>query len=182
MERMVNTRMTWYLDKNNILKEKQAAFRRGRCTEEQITLIAQNIEDGFQEKRHTVVVWIDIWRKLLTTYRETVCYLNLRTEELVEQYLQNRKARVRTQNFKSRTQNMKHGVPQDGILSPTLFSMFMNDIQTIIPKGVNGALFADDMAIWATEEYTGTAQARLQPNSKQYASRLEKTNCEKSHP
>ncbi|GFS02424.1 RNA-directed DNA polymerase from mobile element jockey-like protein [Elysia marginata] len=64
-----------------------------------------------------------------------------------EQYLQNCNARVRTQNFKSRTQNMKHGVPQGGILSPTLFSMFMNDIQTIIPKGVYGAMYADDMAM-----------------------------------
>ncbi|GFS03623.1 RNA-directed DNA polymerase from mobile element jockey [Elysia marginata] len=79
-----------------------------------------------------------------------------------EQYLQNRKAKVRTQHFKSKTQNMKHGVPQGGISSPTFFSMFMNDIQTIIPKGVYGAIYADDMAIWATEEYTGTAQARLQ--------------------
>ncbi|GFR66187.1 RNA-directed DNA polymerase from mobile element jockey-like Protein [Elysia marginata] len=57
---------------------------------------------------------------------------------------------------------MKHGIPQGCILSPTLFSMFMNDIQTILPKGVYGAIYADDMAIWATEEFTGTAQAHLQ--------------------
>ncbi|GFR83857.1 RNA-directed DNA polymerase from mobile element jockey [Elysia marginata] len=130
----------------------------------------------------------------------------------IEQYLQNYKARAKTQHFKSRTQNMKHGVPQGGILSPTLFSMFMNDIQTILPKVVYGAMYADDMAIWATEEYTGTAHSRLQltldalrmwtekwlmkkilrkptsqlshyqPNSKQYALRLENTSCEKSHP
>ncbi|GFR63953.1 hypothetical protein ElyMa_005494900 [Elysia marginata] len=31
-----------------------------------------------------------------------------------------RKARVRTQHFKSRTQNMKHGVPQGGIVSNPL--------------------------------------------------------------
>ncbi|GFS23096.1 RNA-directed DNA polymerase from mobile element jockey [Elysia marginata] len=57
---------------------------------------------------------------------------------------------------------MKHGVPQGSILSETLFSMFMNDSQTIIPKGVYTAMYADDMAMWATDEYTGTAQARLQ--------------------
>ncbi|GFS13013.1 RNA-directed DNA polymerase from [Elysia marginata] len=160
--------MTWYLEKNNILVEEQAGFRRGRCTEDQITLIAQDIEDGFQEKRHTVVVWIDMAKAFDCVWRDGLLFklkdngISGNMFKWTEQYLQNRKARVRTQHFKSRTQNMKHGVPQDGILSPTLFSMFMNDIQTILPKGVYGAMYADDMAIWATEEYTGTAQARLQ--------------------
>ncbi|GFR60643.1 hypothetical protein ElyMa_005412600 [Elysia marginata] len=54
---------------------------------------------------------------------------------------------------------MKHGSPQGGILSPTLFSMLMNDIQTILPTGVYGAMYSDDMAIWATEKYTGTTQS-----------------------
>ncbi|GFR58143.1 RNA-directed DNA polymerase from mobile element jockey [Elysia marginata] len=34
--------------------------------------------------------------------------------------------------------------------------------QTIILKRVYGAMYANDMAIWATQEYTGTAQAHLQ--------------------
>ncbi|GFR96666.1 RNA-directed DNA polymerase from mobile element jockey [Elysia marginata] len=70
MERTVNTRMTWYLEKNNILVEEQAGFRRDRCTEDQIILIAQDIEDGFQEKRHTVVVWIDMAKAFDRVWRD----------------------------------------------------------------------------------------------------------------
>ncbi|GFR98958.1 RNA-directed DNA polymerase from [Elysia marginata] len=158
MERMVNTKMTWYLEKNNILVENQAGFRRGRCSEDQITLIAIDIEDGFQEKRHIVVVWIDM-AKAFDRVRRDGSLFKLKDNGISgnmfkwrEQYLQNRKATVRTQHFKSRTQNMKHGVPQGSILSPTLFSMFMNDIQIIPPKGVYGAMYGDDMAIWSTEE------------------------------
>ncbi|GFR73090.1 LINE-1 retrotransposable element ORF2 protein [Elysia marginata] len=44
MERMVNSRMTWHLEENNILVEEQAGFQRGSYTEDQITLIAQDIE------------------------------------------------------------------------------------------------------------------------------------------
>ncbi|GFR72998.1 RNA-directed DNA polymerase from [Elysia marginata] len=81
MERMVNTRMTWYLEKNYILVEEQTGFRRGRCTEDQITLIAQDIEDGFQEKTHTVVVWIDMAKAFDRIHGEMICYSNLRTVE-----------------------------------------------------------------------------------------------------
>ncbi|GFR69732.1 RNA-directed DNA polymerase from mobile element jockey [Elysia marginata] len=140
---MVNTRMTWYLEKNNILIEEQAGFR---STKAQITIIAQDIEDSFQEKRHTVVEWIDmekdfdrVWRNgLLFKLKDSGISGNI--FKWIEQFLQNRKARLITQNFKSRTQSMKHGVPQGGIFSTTLFSMFMNDIQTTILKGVYGAM------------------------------------------
>ena len=73
MERMVNTRLTWHLENKNILIEEQAGFRKGKCTEDQITLISQSIEDGFQEKKNTVAVWVDmekafdrVWKKGLS--------------------------------------------------------------------------------------------------------------------
>ena len=52
--------------------------------------------------------------------------------------------------------------PQGSVLSPTLFSIYINDVQKVISKGVNAALYADDLALWATEEYIGTAKTRLQ--------------------
>ena len=168
MERMINTRLMWYLEHNNILIEEQAGFRKGRCTEDQITLIAQEIEDGFQVKKHTVVVWVDmekafdrVWREGLL-YKLKDCGVCGNMYKWMGQYLHNRKARVRSQYHKSRSEDLRHGVPQGGILSPTLFTIFVNDIQSILPKGVQGALYADDMAMWTTEEHIGTAQIRLQ--------------------
>ncbi|GFR60641.1 RNA-directed DNA polymerase from [Elysia marginata] len=70
MERIVSTRMTWDLEKNNILIEEQAGLRRGRCIEDHITLIAQDIENGFQEKRHTVAVWIDMEKAFDRVWRD----------------------------------------------------------------------------------------------------------------
>ena len=59
MERIVNSRLPWFLESNNFLNEEQAGFRKGRSTEDQITYITQEIEDGFQEKKPTTVVWVD---------------------------------------------------------------------------------------------------------------------------
>ena len=59
IERLINSRLVWHLEKRNILIPKQAGFRHHRSTEDQVTYIAQHIEDGFQDKRHTLAVWID---------------------------------------------------------------------------------------------------------------------------
>ena len=60
LERMVNTRLTWHLERNNIYANEQAGFRQNLSTEDQVTYIAQKIEDGFQKKQHTLTVWIDM--------------------------------------------------------------------------------------------------------------------------
>ena len=80
----------------------------------------------------------------------------------ITEYLRDRKARVKIQDHTSRCHTLKEGVPQGSVLSPTLFSIYINDVQKTIPKGVNAALYADDLAIWTTEENIGTAKVRLQ--------------------
>ena len=40
MERLINTRLTWYLEKEQIITPKQAGFRQHRSTEDQVTYLA----------------------------------------------------------------------------------------------------------------------------------------------
>ena len=60
MERMINTRLIWYLESNGIISPEQAGFRQHHSTEDQVTYIAQKIEDGFQDKRQTLTIWLDM--------------------------------------------------------------------------------------------------------------------------
>ena len=57
---------------------------------------------------------------------------------------------------------LRQGVPQGGVLSPTLFIIFINDIVADLPKGINAALYADDLVLWSTEEHSTTATYRMQ--------------------
>ena len=65
LERMINTRLMWHLEENNHISPEQAAFRNNHSTEDQVTYLAQAIEDGFQEK--TSILWQSgsTWRKPL---------------------------------------------------------------------------------------------------------------------
>ena len=76
-------------------------------------------------------------------------------------YLQNRRARVKVNGHYGRKVLLRQGVPQGGVLSPTLFILFINDIVTELPKGVHAALYADDLVLWSTEEYASTASYRM---------------------
>ena len=47
-------------------------------------------------------------------------------------------------------------------LHTTLFLIFINDLVKQISHAVKCAMYADDLVMWCTEEYTTTAQIRLQ--------------------
>ncbi|GFS15506.1 RNA-directed DNA polymerase from mobile element jockey [Elysia marginata] len=168
MERMINKRLVWYLQKHNILMDEQAGFRQFRSTEDQVAYIAQTIEDGYQKQQHTVTVWVDmekafdiVWKKclILQMMQAGVSHNMLK---LIQNYLSQRTGRVNLQGRGSRQAIFKDGVPQGGVLSPTLFLVFMNSIQNIIRPHVKAALYADDLALICSEDSCGTAQVRLQ--------------------
>ena len=48
------------------------------------------------------------------------------------------------------------------MLSPTLFLVFIRDILHRMPKSIQVAIYADDLALWRSEEYITTANYRLQ--------------------
>jgi hypothetical protein len=56
----------------------------------------------------------------------------------------------------STLRNIKAGVPQGFVLSPTLYNLYINDIPQT--AGVNLALFADDTSLYATEHREGCSQ------------------------
>ena len=59
-------------------------------------------------------------------------------------------------------QKARQGVPQGGVLSPTIFLIFTKDIIDKLLMNVQGAIYAGDLALWCSEEYVSTANYRLQ--------------------
>ena len=57
---------------------------------------------------------------------------------------------------------LRHGVPQGGVISPTLFLVFINNLIKKFPSPVKCAMYADDLVLLSTEEYETTAKIRLQ--------------------
>ena len=168
MERLINTRLMWHLEDKKHITPEQVAFRQDRSTEHQIIYIAQAIEDAFQDKKHTLAIWIGLENAFDNVWKEGLelklhqCGVAGRMFKWIEQHMHNRKAKVQIKQHLSKKRTPRQGVPQGGVLSPGLFLIFILDILHRMPKNIQGAIYADDLALWSSEEYITIANYRLQ--------------------
>jgi len=59
MERIINTRLNWLLETNNIIANEQARFRIHRSTSERIATFSKFIKDVLENKRISTAVFVD---------------------------------------------------------------------------------------------------------------------------
>jgi len=69
MERMINKRLTWYLEDNQLLTNYQAGFRQGRSTTDHIVRLETFIRDTFINNQHLVAIFFDLEKAYDTTWK-----------------------------------------------------------------------------------------------------------------
>ena len=168
MERMVNKRLQFHLETNGLINQTQSGFRKHRSTEDQIAYLTQEIDNEFQEKKKTLAVFVDltkafdkVWKDglLLKLLKKNICG---RMYGWIQSYLFQRTARVKLERHTSNLVTLREGVPQGGVISPTLFIIFIDDIIDYLSTYISKAIHADDLAIWTSSEHINTANIRIQ--------------------
>ena len=79
----------------------------------------------------------------------------------IKAYLHNSKDRVSVNNILNKKILLRHGVPQGGILSPSLFLLFINNLADDFAKGIKGTLYADDLVLLCREEHATKVTYRM---------------------
>ena len=60
LERMVNDRLVWFLEKNNLIVDVQSGFRRQCSTIDHLVRFETFIREAFIMKQHVVSVFFDL--------------------------------------------------------------------------------------------------------------------------
>ena len=69
MERMINHRLTWFLQDNNIITKYQCGFQKGKSTTDHLVRLETYIRQGFVKNQHTVGVFFDLEKAYDTTWK-----------------------------------------------------------------------------------------------------------------
>ena len=153
-EKMVNNRLTWYLEKECKLSPTQCGFRKRRSTEDLLVRLEHQIRACLVNRQVTVSVFFDLERAFDTISHDHLLYKLARAGiggnmlSWIEEYLKNRSFKVAVGNTKSEEKFLKCGLPQGSSLSPTLFNLMMADIPH--PDRTLTLEYADDISISVT--------------------------------
>jgi ribonuclease HI len=158
MEKMISARLNWYLETENLLSPAQAGFRKYCSTNQQITMLSQEIKDSLDRQETMIAVFVDfksaydsVWRVKLVDKLQAIGVKG-RMLKWIHNFITQRFCATKFENKLSKYKQIRRGLPQGAVTSTTLFNVMINDLPTQLEKikNVRSALFADDLVIWTS--------------------------------
>ena len=132
--------------------------------------LTNHITTGFNQKKpphRPITIALDMSQAFDTINHYTLIekLINTNTPNLITRFIANyirgRKAFTQCKNKDSFKKQFKAGVRQVGVLSPTLFNIYMSDLPTP-PRDIHVTTYADDITIYSSDKNYTIAQQRLQ--------------------
>lgn len=170
LERLIKNRLTEYLDSNNLITKFQSGFRANRCSIDNIFYFSQKCLLSFNKNHSTGGIVFDIEKAFDKIWHEGL-FIKLHEMNIpkkmakwIKNFLTNRTFYVSTNGHDSDLFPIKTGVPQGSILSPILFSIFIDNIPLNLQNysNLSAILYADDLFTFFSDKNLNRIQIVLQ--------------------
>ena len=168
MEKMVNVRLMWYLEREKLITPSQCGFRRMYSCSDILVRLESSICEAFAMKQHHITIFFDLEKAYDTAWRYGILKIlheiGFRGEMpiYIKNFLKNRHFQVQVGSTLSEIKCQEEGVPQGSVLSVTLFALAINGIAKLIPSDVLFTLFVDDLSLSFSSAKMAIAERKLQ--------------------
>ena len=165
---MINRRLSWYLETSNFLNPAQSAFRKTKCTVDNLAILHSDIMEAYASRKSLTAVFFDLKKAYDCVHGNTLLRklndIGIKGNMIafISNFLSNRKFRCMIGECSTYLCQQENGVPQGSVLSVTLFLIAINDILLCTNKNVKGLLYADDLVIYCSGKKDIPRQRKIQ--------------------
>ena len=153
-EQLLFNQIQTFIDQNSMLNRKQSGFRKNRSCTTSIIDVTEDIRINQDKKFVTFLLLLDFSKAFDTIDHNILCsklYHMYRFSKfavkLIHSYLNSRTQAVYLNSKISTFLPVQTGVPQGSVLGPLLFSLYANDLPTVL-KHCNYHMYADDVQLY----------------------------------
>ena len=169
-EVLLNRQIQRFIAENNILSDWQSGYRSKHSCLTALLDVSENIRSSIDNNDVSFLTLLDHTKAFDTVNHNTLCSklykmynFSSSATNLIKSYLTDRQQAVFYNNSVSPFLFLKSGVPQGSILGPVLFSLYINDLPSII-KHCSIQMYADDVQLYYSTKITEANQSVVRIN------------------
>lgn len=147
-ERMVNFRLTWFIDEK--IDMSQCGFRRFCGAEDCQVFLEENMLNARLNHEHCFIVSLDIKSAFDVTWRHGILRklnelgVNGRLLKFCKEFMTDRRIKVAVGSTQSIEHSVENGIIQGSVISPTLFRVALYDLPSSVSDPACMIGYADD--------------------------------------
>ncbi|KAF2366265.1 Reverse transcriptase domain [Trinorchestia longiramus] len=152
MERLIVSRLTFFLEKKGIFRKTQGGYRRRLSAIDQVTKLEAAIRSTLVKKSIMLCLFVDfssafdtVW-PMGVLYKLSRCSVRRTMLRWLQAYLKERPFKVFMEGTYSSESIARSRVPQGAVLSPLLFNIMMYD--TPVEEGICSCEYANYLAFY----------------------------------
>lgn len=188
LERIINDRMTWWVESSRLLPDHFNGFRRGKSCYDNLADLKLDLDTERVQGLKTGVIFLDIQGAYdnvnVRTMLEQLKRIKLPPKilKLMDSLLAERNLHGFSEGRSLGRKKTNKGLPQGSILSPLLFNIYMSDIEKDLPGNVKLSSFADDFRISSSNASMDSIKGDLSSYLTAFETKLEERSMSISFP